>query len=148
MLFRSDPVSPPGSNAAPAPSVSILVSFAPAPPDRPGATSTAGTRPPARPSPSGASAAPTASPQAPEAAAKAVLDIVDRRFQSGEIRDDVALDIRNQVNNLLSDGNDAARRIDLLRHSLSDRTRDKSISAAAYQELDAAVANFGRALTA
>ncbi|MGI5244065.1 protein kinase domain-containing protein [Dactylosporangium sp. CA-139066] len=152
LLRDDDPVQPPGGNAAPAPSVSILVSFVPAPTDGPGATSPAGGRPSSRPStqPSGG---PGASPavsgsQTPQAAGKAVLDIVDRRAQTGEIRSDVALDIRNQVNNLLSGGADLARRVDELRHNLSDRTRDHAISDAAYQELDAAVVNFGRALTA
>jgi hypothetical protein len=59
----------------------------------------------------------------------------------------VALDIRNQVNNLLSDATDAAHRIELLRQSLQDRTRDDSIKPAAYQEIDAAVVEFGRTFT-
>jgi serine/threonine-protein kinase len=151
LLLTGNDHGHPSGSAAPTPTVSILVSFAPAPTDHPGATSTAGTRPPGRPSgqPSGGSAspAPPPTPQTAQAAAKAVLDIVDRRSQSGEIRSDVALDIRNQVNNLVADDNDAAHRIDVLRHNLSDRTRDHSISDAAYQELDAAVANLGRALT-
>ncbi|HTJ34650.1 MAG TPA: serine/threonine-protein kinase [Dactylosporangium sp.] len=153
LLNDDDPARNPGGNAAPAPTVSILVSFAPAPTDR-ASTGPGGTvRPTARPSgaPSdGPPASPPAGPatQTPQVAAKAVLDIVDRRAQAGEIRSDVALDIRNQVGNLLSDDNDAVRRIEDLRRNLSDRTRDHAISDAAYQELDAAVVNFGRSLTA
>ncbi|MFG2039262.1 protein kinase [Dactylosporangium sp. NPDC048998] len=158
LLLRHDP---PGHQAGdpgvPGPSVSIFVSVMPPPTDQPSGSAPAATPhpPSSRPGSGAPSAAgsPTAvaSPLTPEAAGKAVLDIVERRAQSGEIRDDVALDIRNQVNNLLYDTIDtteAARRIDVLRHNLSDRKREHAVTDAAYQELDAAVVTFGKTFTA
>jgi hypothetical protein len=149
LLLRDDSPKDDSRGAAPVPTVSILVSFAPPPSGAPGATSTSTARPTSRPS-TGASAspAPGSSPQTPQAAGKVVLEIVDRYTRSGDIRSDAALDIRNQVNNLISDDNDAARRVEALRHNLTDRVRDHAISDAAYEELDAAVVNFGRALAA
>ncbi|MEU7872342.1 serine/threonine-protein kinase [Dactylosporangium sp. NPDC049140] len=150
ILQQDDPGPRPGDNAAPGPSVSILVSVVPGPPNQQ-ATPTPTTQPRRLGTATQTGpASPPASPPAPpspltrQAAAKAVLDIVDRRSQTNEIRPDVALDIRNQVNNLLSDGTDAAHRIEVLRRQLTDRTRDDSISDAAYEELDAAVIQFGR----
>ncbi|WP_432987953.1 serine/threonine-protein kinase [Dactylosporangium sp. CA-233914] len=149
LLRDRDPQHPSDDGAAPRPTVSIVVSVAPAPttPQTTQATPTQphgskGTNPgPASPPPSTAP-----SPQTRQGAARAVLDVVDRRSATGEIREDVALDIRNQVNNLLTYGDaaDASRRIEALRKNLLDRTRENSISEAAYHELDAAVANFGK----
>jgi eukaryotic-like serine/threonine-protein kinase len=144
LLRDDDPTPPPGTGAQPGPSVSILVSIAPPPPG-PTATTPGASRPAARPS----ATLPPVSPSVPivlnpQSAGKAVLDIVDRRAQTGEIRSDVALDIRNQINNLMSDGNKAAERVAALRHNLSDRRRDNAISEAAYTELDAAVVQFGK----
>ena len=57
-------------------------------------------------------------------------------------------DIRNQVNNLMGVPPDAAHRIEMLRRQLLDRRREGSITtAAAYEELDAAVIVFGGSLT-
>ncbi|WP_433085337.1 serine/threonine-protein kinase [Dactylosporangium sp. CA-052675] len=154
LLFHDDTPDPgPGQHAAPAPTVSILVSVVPAPTN--GQSTPAPATQPRRSGPptTGGPASPPASPAAQPspltrpAAGRAVLDIVDRRSQAGEIRSDVALDIRNQINNLLSDSTDAARRIEVLRRNLFDRTRDQSISDAAYEELDAAVVQFGRTFT-
>ncbi|WP_432827934.1 serine/threonine-protein kinase [Dactylosporangium sp. CA-092794] len=151
-LLRDDPAR---DAAAPSTSVSIVVSVAPPivlpPPASAGATTTPGHVAPTRPS-AGAphsSAAPSASPSplTPLAAGRAVLDIVDRRSQAGEIRDDVVMDIRNQVNNLVADSTDAAPRIESLRRNLSARRAQGSISDAAYTELDAAVVNFGKTFT-
>lgn len=136
--------------ATPAPSVSIVVSIPPAvtvqPP--PGATPS-----PTRgrtPSPGASSGTPTPSlsPSAarltPQQAGQAVLDVVSRRSAAGEIRSDVVDDIRNQVNNLMAVPPDAAQRIEMLRRQLLDRRREESITtAAAYEELDAAVVVFG-----
>ncbi|GAA2392744.1 serine/threonine-protein kinase [Dactylosporangium salmoneum] len=151
LLLRDDDPGRHPDAAAPAPSVSFIVSVVPAPP---GSTPTGTLGPTARSSARpGASGLPsTASPPGPapqtrQAAAKAVLEIVDRRSESGEIRNDVALDIRNQVGNLLGDETDAARRVAQLRQNLSSRVRDHSISDAAYEELDAAVVAFGRTFT-
>ncbi|MFI5909059.1 serine/threonine-protein kinase [Dactylosporangium sp. NPDC051541] len=142
-----------GDAAAPEPRVSILVSTVPAPPNAQSTTSPqAQSNRSARPTsaaPPPASIAPPPSPLTRQAAAKAVLDIVDRRSQTNEIRPDVAQDIRNQINNLQSNPSDAANRVEKLREQLIERNRppDKSISDAAYAELDAAVTQFGKALS-
>lgn len=143
----------PGTSAAPSPTVSIVVSIPPpltvqpsAPAATPGATrgrpssgAAATSQPPPSPTPS-------VPRLTPEQAGRAVLDVVDRRSATGEIRSDVVEDIRNQVNNLLGRPVDAAYRIDMLRRQLRDRQREQSISPAAYEELDAAVAAFGGTL--
>ncbi|GAA3270792.1 serine/threonine protein kinase [Dactylosporangium vinaceum] len=133
-------------NAAPSVAVSILVSTVPAPPNgQPTTTGNAQSKPPPRPT-SAAATSPAALPLplTRQAAGKAVLDVVDRRSQSGEIRSDVAQDIRNQINNILSSPSDAAGRIARLRQQLSDRTQDNSIKPDAYTELDAAVEQLSR----
>lgn len=136
-----------GDETGATPQVSILISVPPPVILQPtgGSATPGGGRPSARAtSASPVPSATTPSPLTPQTAGRAVLDIVNRRTQAGEIRDDVSLDIRNQVNNLLSDSTDAARRVDTLRHNLSDRLREGAITEAAYEELDAAVVTFGR----
>ncbi|WP_433217809.1 serine/threonine-protein kinase [Dactylosporangium sp. CS-047395] len=151
LLLRDDDPDPKrGENAAPVPSVSIYVSVVPGPPGAQVTPTTngqprrSGTATSGAPATGSAAPPPLPSPLTRQAAGKAVLDVVDRREQTGEIREDVALDIRNQINNLLSDSNDAARRIELLRKQLTDRRRDNAVQEAAYQELDAAVVQFGK----
>jgi serine/threonine protein kinase len=147
-----------GNGAAPAPSVSIFISYPPPvvvrpsgtpPPSSAGASRGGPSSSARQPSPGGSTPpGPSATPSlSPQAAGKAVLDVVDRRSASGEIRDDVVLDLRNQVNNLVAEPADAARRIDSLRRNLSDRRREQAMSEAAYQELDAAVVVLGETLT-
>ncbi|GAA1565217.1 hypothetical protein GCM10009827_103480 [Dactylosporangium maewongense] len=146
-----------GQTASPTPTVSIFVSILPPvtvqPP--PAATRTATqAAPQGRPS-SGAPAAspspnPTPAPSrlTPQQAGQAVLDVVDRRSAAGELRSDVVDDIRNQVNNIMINPVGAAPRIDRLRNQLVDRRREGSITtAAAYQELDAAVGVLAASLT-
>jgi serine/threonine-protein kinase len=140
---------PDGDSAAPSPTVSIVVSIPPPVTIQPSPAATpSGPRP--RPSSGAAtlpmSPSPVASRLTPQQAGRAVLDVVERRSASGEIRSDVVADIRNQVNNLMGQPPDAAYRIDMLRRQLLDRQREQSISAAAYEELDAAVAVFGASL--
>jgi serine/threonine protein kinase len=154
LLLRDDlPGAPEGSTpdgAAPAPSVSIVVTVAPpvivqpsgsAPAGRSGGPASAPPSPPARPSASTS----TAGSLSPQAAGQAVLDVVDRRHQTGEVRADVVEDIHNQVNNLISNSTDATRQVAALRHNLSDRLREQAISRAAYAEIDAAVVRLGEA---
>ncbi|MEV4516862.1 protein kinase [Dactylosporangium sp. NPDC049525] len=140
---------------SPAPSVSIVVSIPPAVTVQPspGATPSP-TRGRTSSSPGATPGTQTQSPSAsaarltPQQAGAAVLDVVDRRAAAGEIRSDVVEDIRNQVNNIMGVPPDAAHRIDMLRRQLLDRRREASITtAAAYEELDAAVAVFGASLT-
>ncbi|WP_433058377.1 serine/threonine-protein kinase [Dactylosporangium sp. CS-033363] len=149
LLRDDDPGQRRGENAAPFPSVSIYVSVVPGPPGAQATTTTgqprrSGTATSGAPATGPASTPALPSPLTRQAAGKAVLDVVDRREQTGEIRQDAALDIRNQINNLLSDSNDAARRIELLRKQLVDRRRDNAVQEAAYQELDAAIVQFGK----
>ena len=151
LLLNTD--SDPGGIAAPGPSVSIVVSVQPPVLVQPSGghlptgSASRGVPPPGR-TPSSVAPTPSAQPSlSPEAAGKAVLAIVDRRAAAGEIRDDVVLDLRNQVNNLLFSPADADRRIEALRQSLANRRREpKSLSEDAYQELDAAVVVFGKSL--
>jgi eukaryotic-like serine/threonine-protein kinase len=137
--------------ATPSPTVSVVVSMLPpvTVQSTPAATPSA-TR--GRPSSGAATTSPVSSPApsklTPQQAGQAVLDVVDRRFAAGEIRADVVADIRNQVNNLLGRPPDTVRRIEMLRRQLVDRRREESITtAAAYEELDAAVVAFGVSLT-
>jgi serine/threonine protein kinase len=118
-----------------------------------GATTSAGPSPvpsPAPPSPA-PTAKPTPSPSAApltvDEAAQNVHDVLARRGATGEIRPDVAIDVRNQVNNLLANPGDAARRVDSLRKQLRERLRAQSISAAALAELDRAIVALGDALS-
>ncbi|WP_460495037.1 serine/threonine-protein kinase [Dactylosporangium cerinum] len=141
---------------APAPTVSIVVSIPPAVTVQPTPTVTP-TPTRARTPSAGAttgqpSSLPPSSPAtsrlSPQQAGQAVLDVVDRRSAAGEIRSDVVDDIRNQVNNIMGQPVDAGPRVDRLRNQLVDRRRDGGITtAAAYDELDAAVAAFAASLT-
>ncbi|MEV0129546.1 protein kinase [Dactylosporangium sp. NPDC050688] len=140
-------------DAAPAPSVSIVVSIPPAVTVQPapGAspTPTRG-RPTSATATTGAAPSPSASPArlTPQQAGRAVLAVVDRRFAAGEIRTDVVDDIRNQVNNIMAQPPDAAHRVEMLRKQLIDRQREGkgSISADAYEEIDAALVVLGASL--
>ena len=139
---------------APAPTVSIYVSIPPAVTVQPSPGATPSPTRGRPPSPGATSGTPVQAPSTtpakltPQQAGRAVLDVVDRRSAAGEIRSDVVEDIRNQVNNLMGQPPDAAHRIDMLRRQLLDRRREESITtAAAYEELDAAVAVFGASLT-
>jgi eukaryotic-like serine/threonine-protein kinase len=79
-------------------------------------------------------------------AADAVDEIIDRRAKAGEIRADVALDLRNQLNNLLGEPQNSQQRVDSLRSQLRERQRQHAISAAARDELDQALVRLGAAL--
>jgi serine/threonine protein kinase len=149
VLLREDPPDGSRNGAATGTSASVTASAGPWPPASGQPTDTATTpasRPPARPSSSAPTPSATAlpSPLTRQAAGDAVLEILERRGQTGEIREDVVRDIRNQVNNLLSNDADAARRVENLRRNLNDRKRERAMSVAAFEELDAAVATFGK----
>ncbi|GGM65141.1 protein kinase [Dactylosporangium sucinum] len=151
VLLLQDDGPPAQPNAGP--EVSIVVSVPPPIILQP--TTTASPRPGTRTT--SAAAAPTSRPPAsptasapgltPEQAARAVLDIVDRHAATGEIRTDVAEDIRNQVNNLMSNQLNAAQKIAALRDNLRSRQREQSLPQAVYEELDAAVVTLGDSLS-
>ncbi|MDG6109212.1 serine/threonine-protein kinase [Dactylosporangium aurantiacum] len=139
-------------NAAPVPTVSIVVSIPPAVTVQPSPGATPSPTRGRTTSPAATTGAPSPSPSAsparltPQQAGRAVLAVVDRRFAAGEIRTDVVDDIRNQVNNIMAQPPDAARRVEMLRKQLIDRERERSISAGAYDEIDAAVVVLGASL--
>ncbi|MET7424421.1 protein kinase [Dactylosporangium sp. NPDC005555] len=144
-----------GDTAAPAPTVSIVVSIPPpvTVQPSPGATPapTRGRTSPAATTPGAVSPSASLSPAGPrltpQQAGRAVLDVVDRRSAAGEIRSDVGEDIRNQINNIMNQPVDPGPRIERLRGQLRSREMEKSISRGAYDELDAAVAAFGASLS-
>jgi hypothetical protein len=80
-------------------------------------------------------------------AANAIRAALDRRQTAGEIRPDVALDVRNLVDDLVSNPISPGPRIDSLRRQLRDRQREPgALSSSAQAELDAAVVDLGAAL--
>ncbi|MET7392237.1 serine/threonine-protein kinase [Dactylosporangium sp. NPDC005572] len=153
LLLQDD--DPPGRPSV-APAVSIVVSVPPPIVIQPTTTVSppVGGRATSTSTPTvGASSRPSVSPSAsaprltPEQAGRVVLDAVDRRMAAGEVRTDVAEDIRNQVNNVLANQVDAAKKITALRDNLRSRQREGSITTqAAYAELDAAVVALGDSL--
>jgi serine/threonine protein kinase len=131
--------------ASPTPTVSIVVSIPPPVTVQPTPTATPATT--RTRTPSTTPTTPTTSKLTPQQAGQAVLDVVERRSAAGEIRSDVVDDIRNQINNIIVQPTNPAPRLDRLRNQLRDRWREGSITtAAAYQELDAAVGAFSASL--
>jgi hypothetical protein len=101
------------------------------------------------PSPSPTSAQPSALEEVltPAQAAAALDEVIARRAKAGEIRPDVVSDLRNQLNDLKAHPQNPGRRIDSLRQQLQERERQHAVSAAAREELDQALVQFGAALT-
>jgi hypothetical protein len=116
-------------------------------PGTPGASVSA-ARPTRTPSATPSAPAPSPSPSllTVEQATNAVFAILDRRQASGEVRPDVALDIRNQVNNLVANPSDLQSKVDSVRRNLRERQRQLAISVDALNELDAAIVALGAAL--
>jgi len=83
----------------------------------------------------------------PAQAAAAIDEIIARRARAGEIRPDVVSDLRNQLNDLKAHPQNPGRRITSLRQQLQERERQHAVSAAAREELDQALVQFGAALT-
>jgi serine/threonine protein kinase len=127
----------------------------PSSPPTPGASTASTVAPssalpsPTRPPPS-SPAAPTSAPAAPlspEAAANTVFAVLERRVSSGDLRADVANDVRNQVNDLVAHPLNPQSRIDNLRRKLKDRQREQGLTQEAFVELDAAIVALGNALS-
>jgi len=76
-----------------------------------------------------------------------VFAALDRRTASGDMRRDVADDLRNQVNDLVAHPVNPQARIDQLRQKLKDRLREQGLNQSAFTELDAAIVALGNALS-
>lgn len=100
----------------------------------------------ASPSPTSAPPSDLADVLTPAQAAAAIDEIIDRRTKAGEIRPDVVNDLHNQLNDLKAHPQNPGRRIASLRQQLQERERQHAVSAAAREELDEALAQFGAAL--
>jgi hypothetical protein len=141
-----------GRSAARAPASGPLDSPTPGDGSALGAAASGSPTPPATHASSGTSsptraASPAASVLSVSDAANKFYAILDRRAAAGEVRPDVALDLRNQVNSLVANPISPDQRIDNLRRALRDRQREGAVSAAAVTELEGAVADLGTALS-
>jgi serine/threonine protein kinase len=109
-------------------------------------SSVASSPPSASPSPSDAPPSALEDVLTPAQAAAAIDEIIARRSKTGEIRPDVVSDLHNQLNDLKAHPQNPGRRIDSLRQQLQERERQHAVSAAAREELDEALVQFGAAL--
>ncbi|MFG3558098.1 protein kinase [Micromonospora sp. NPDC047557] len=117
------------------------------PPTDPPATEP--SRPTPAPSSPPATRAPAGEPGTLVEAANRVDGLIDAGLRDGEIRDDVGLDLRNELRNLLaaagSGRNELARPVARLREKVTVRLGEGAISPAYAQRLDAAIAELGAA---
>ncbi|MET8362618.1 serine/threonine-protein kinase [Micromonospora sp. NPDC005194] len=122
----------------------------PVPPDPPtDPPATEPSRPTPAPSSPPATRAPTGEPGTLVEAANRVDGLIDAGLRDGEIRDDVGLDLRNELRNLLaaagSGRDELARPVARLREKVTVRLGEGAISPAYAQRLDAAIAELGAA---
>ncbi|GAA2188942.1 serine/threonine-protein kinase [Micromonospora lupini] len=117
------------------------------PPTDPPATEP--SRPTPTPSSPPATRAPTGEPRTLVEAANRVDGLIGAGLRDGEIRDDVALDLRNELRNLLaavgSGRDELAPPVARLREKVTVRLGEGAISPAYAQRLDAAIAELGAA---
>ncbi|MEU4334582.1 protein kinase [Micromonospora lupini] len=117
------------------------------PPTDPPATEP--SRPTPTPSSPPATRAPTGEPSTLVEAANRVDGLIGAGLRDGEIRDDVALDLRNELRNLLaavgSGRDELAPPVARLREKVAVRLGEGAISPAYAQRLDAAIAELGAA---
>ncbi|MEV4821122.1 serine/threonine-protein kinase [Micromonospora sp. NPDC049274] len=106
-------------------------------------------RPSPAPSSPPATRAPTGGPSTLVEAANRVDGLIGAGLRDGEIRDDVALDLRNELRNLLaavrSGRDELAPPVARLREKVAVRLGEGAISPAYAQRLDAAIAELGAA---
>ncbi|MEU5782988.1 serine/threonine-protein kinase [Micromonospora lupini] len=117
------------------------------PPTDPPATEP--SRPTPTPSSPPATRAPTGEPSTLVEAANRVDGLIGAGLRDGEIRDDVALDLRNELRNLLaavgSGRDELAPPVARLREKVTVRLGEGAISPAYAQRLEAAIAELGAA---
>jgi serine/threonine protein kinase len=91
---------------------------------------------------------PTLRPAEPDVAeVRATIDdVINRGEADGSIRSDVAVDLRQQVNNLVTSDDDHWELVAGLRRKVQDRLRERSITPAVASELDAAAVALGGAI--
>jgi serine/threonine protein kinase len=88
------------------------------------------------------------SPLSVDDAANVLFTSLDKLVASGDMRDDVALDLRHHIDDLVAHPADPQARLDRLHQSLRSRQRENGMSSAAVAELDAKLNQFGAALAA
>jgi serine/threonine-protein kinase len=98
--------------------------------------------PPRQPSPTSAATA----PRSVNEAAAQVFDLVDAGVAAGSMRSDIAIDFKNQVNNVTFHREEFATRIPELRQRIQERVRERAMTAALANQIDAAVVELGAAI--